>query len=215
MANKNERSYKTVKARWKETLPLAFGAAVLVAAALSWSQFIAPKAADQITQVSSGFTAGPQASAAAPLQEKILAWPVAGHPAYFENISTWAEQEELSLDIIAKNGSEILAPADGSIAAITKLEGGSHVIVMDHGDFLMTIFAMAKSKDIWKGKAVSRGDVIGTVFNEEDALYMEVRKGFSMVNPLDYLDAGDPAPKEQIANSVETTDALPLPKISN
>jgi murein DD-endopeptidase MepM/ murein hydrolase activator NlpD len=71
------------------------------------------------------------------------------------------------IDVAAKAGTEILAPADGIVTVATedfkKSPSSGTVVIIDHGTGLTTTYSHLASFEVEKGQEVSRGDVIATV----------------------------------------------------
>ena len=67
------------------------------------------------------------------------------------------------MDIAAPTGTEIQAPAEGTIREVGNYFFNGNTIFIDHGQGLMTIFCHLNRTDVVLGQTVSRGEVIGTV----------------------------------------------------
>ena len=96
------------------------------------------------------------------------------------------------MDFTAPTGTEVYATADGSISYVGKSRRGyGNKLVIDHGYGYETLYAhMNDFNNIWKGKEVRRGDVIGFVGNTglstAPHLHYEVHLNRKKVNPVNY-----------------------------
>ena len=70
----------------------------------------------------------------------------------------------LGMDIAAPEGTEIKASSDGiiSLAGFDYFYSG-HVVVIDHGHNLYTLYAHMKDISVKKGDSIKQGETIGTV----------------------------------------------------
>ena len=68
------------------------------------------------------------------------------------------------MDIAAKAGSEVKAPAAGTVAlAQPDLFYSGNVVIVDHGYGLHTIYAHLQKMNVKRGDTVKQGDIIGLV----------------------------------------------------
>ena len=95
------------------------------------------------------------------------------------------------IDIGAKSGSPITAPADGIVVFTGRKPGFGIKVQLDHGYGVETIFAHAKASTVHKGQNVRRGDIIAQVGNTGYStgphLHYEIRINGIPVDPLDYI----------------------------
>ena len=92
------------------------------------------------------------------------------------------------IDIAAAAGSPVKAAADGVVAAITKDQSGTPIIVVKHEGGLLTVYAGVDGVTVAQGTSVKRGQTIATVKAGNPAfLHFEVRQGLESVDPLPYL----------------------------
>jgi beta-lactamase regulating signal transducer with metallopeptidase domain len=80
------------------------------------------------------------------------------------NPFTEKEAHHNGIDVKGPAGSEIVAPAAGTVAvATTEYEGGAgygNVVVVDHGDGLKTLYAHLGDLKVEEGQSVAKGDVL-------------------------------------------------------
>ncbi len=92
------------------------------------------------------------------------------------------------IDIAAAAGSPVKAAADGVVAAITKDQSGTPIIVVKHEGGLLTVYAGVDGVTVAQGASVKRGQTIASVKAGSPAfLHFEVRQGLESVDPLPYL----------------------------
>lgn len=94
------------------------------------------------------------------------------------------------VDYAAKKGTPIYAASSGRIAVKEKKIGYGNVVVIDHPNGYSTLYAhMFKFKDdVYAGKSVLKGDVIGYVgstgYSTGNHLHFEIRKNGVYLDPL-------------------------------
>lgn len=123
-------------------------------------------------------------------------WPARGYislsfgPA--RNPFTGKEMFHNGIDIVARAGSPVTAPADGTVT-LAGLKGDfGNLIILDHGSGYITRYAHLQSIQVEKGDRVKRGDIIGKVGNSGKStgshLHYEVRLNDKPVNPINLIE---------------------------
>ncbi len=96
-----------------------------------------------------------------------------------------------ALDIAAKLGAPIQAPADGIVANVEKRPDMGLMIQVEHGRGIQTLYAHLFRAAVSKGQVVKRGDIIGYVGNSGRStgahLHYSVSLNGVYVNPRKYL----------------------------
>ncbi|NLA75376.1 MAG: M23 family metallopeptidase, partial [Deltaproteobacteria bacterium] len=96
-------------------------------------------------------------------------WPAKGwlSSKFGYRVSPFTNEKEFhsGLDIAAKNGSPIIAPADGVVSGIEKSYGYGNLLTVNHGYGLKTRYAHLSKILVKKGQAVKRGDIIANMGN--------------------------------------------------
>lgn len=124
-----------------------------------------------------------------------LLWPVEGkvvshfgrqkHP----NFDTFVNKK--GIEIQAKEGSPIHAVSSGKVVYADWLKGYGLVVIVDHTNGFYSLYAHASKILVAEGNSVTNGQVIGetgeTGVTEEGALYFELRKGTTPIDPLKWL----------------------------
>lgn len=124
-----------------------------------------------------------------------LAWPVQGtisstfgtrvHPIFKTKIT------HTGLDISAPKGTPVKAADTGEVLFTGWLSGYGHVVILDHGGNLTTVYAHLSNIECTEGVKVNRGGIIGRVGSTGVAtgnhLHFETRVNGDAVNPMRYL----------------------------
>lgn len=80
--------------------------------------------------------------------------------------------------------TDVNAPADGVIAAISPLSDGRYGVLIDHGEGLESVLASLKSVSVQTGDEILRGDKIGA---SADNLYFELRQNETPADPTERM----------------------------
>ena len=95
------------------------------------------------------------------------------------------------IDIGAKSGTPIIAPADGVVAYSGRRLGFGNFVQIDHGYGVETIYAHAKSLSVQKGETIARGDVLASIgstgYSTGPHVHYEVRVNGTPVDPLFFI----------------------------
>lgn len=95
------------------------------------------------------------------------------------------------LMIQARQGSDVLACASGQVVFSDWLRGFGNLIIVDHGDGYLSIYANNESLFKSVGDKVNRGETIASVGNtggeEKPGLYFELRRNGQPFDPLPWI----------------------------
>lgn len=96
------------------------------------------------------------------------------------------------VDIAAKRGAEVIAPADGIVTTTDELRTGyGKLLVIDHGSGYTTYYGELEAFRVKKGDKVKHGQVIGLVGSSgshgEPHLHYEVRFKDKPINPMSLI----------------------------
>ena len=96
------------------------------------------------------------------------------------------------INIKATKGSAVLAAENGLVAyAGNEVKGMGNLVIIQHSDGWMTVYAHMESMSVRRGHKVSVGQKIGTVGTsgkvDQPQLHFEIRKGTRAYNPINYL----------------------------
>jgi len=133
-------------------------------------------------------------------RESILAstpslWPVKGwvtsHFGYRQSPYGSNREFHKGIDIAAKAGNPIIAPADGIVAENVNRADLGNYVVLKHKNGITTGYAHMLRSAVYKGKNVKKGEVIGYVGNSGRStgshLHYCVMLNGVQVNPRNYL----------------------------
>lgn len=135
--------------------------------------------------------------------DRVLRWPVTpllGLSATFED-SAYEQRfgfPHHAIDIPVDQGSEIKAPAEGTVLNISMNGLGYSSIVLEHEGGLQTVYGHITDATVHVGEAVQLGEVIGHTGGEPGTLgagltttgphlHFAVRKDGALVDPMKYL----------------------------
>ncbi|MBZ0274363.1 M23 family metallopeptidase, partial [bacterium] len=96
------------------------------------------------------------------------------------------------IDIAGAAGQSVVAAADGQvIVADDRLKGYGKMIVIQHANKYVTIYAHNRVNYVQKGQKVAQGERIAEVGDsgraERPLLHFEIRKGIKALDPLKLL----------------------------
>ncbi len=118
-------------------------------------------------------------------------WPVQGKVISFYGMKSKGVISK-GINILTKEGSAVKAVKDGKVSFVDeKVKGKGKVVIIDHLDGCMTLYAHNSRVLVSPGEAVKQGQVIARVGEtgraDRPQLYFEIRKGRSAKNPFYYL----------------------------
>ena len=133
----------------------------------------------------------PAVAGAPPLRVGGLGWPVAGNLlASFGGRLPDGRRSDGVL-IAAPAGTAIKAVADGTVVFADWMTGYGNILIVDHGNGYMSLYAHADGLLKDPGTPVRRGDPVATVGTsggqDVAALYFELRRNGTPVNPAGWL----------------------------
>ncbi len=122
-------------------------------------------------------------------------WPTKGWVSsrfgYRTSPFTGKKEFHRGLDISARHGTPIVAPADGMVASAGKDYGYGNVLTVQHGYGLKTRYAHLSKILVRKGESIRRGQEIALMGNTGRTtgthLHYEVHLNGVAVNPINYI----------------------------
>lgn len=118
-----------------------------------------------------------------------LSWPVRGIVTSGYGMR-WGRLHA-GIDIAAPEGTPVAAAADGKVIFTGWAGGYGNLVLIAHGDGIVTAYAHLASIAVGQGAGVARGSVIGTVGSTGHStgphLHFEVRVDGTPVDPIAYL----------------------------
>ncbi|MGM0914835.1 MAG: murein hydrolase activator EnvC family protein [Pseudomonadota bacterium] len=118
-----------------------------------------------------------------------LPWPIQGGIA--SRFGAGDAVHRNGILILATEGSPVRAVHAGRVVFADWLRGFGNLLIIDHGDGVMTLHAHLQHFTAQVGRPVSRGEVIGAVGmsggQQRPALYFEVRRGGDPIDPQSWI----------------------------
>lgn len=112
--------------------------------------------------------------------------PVPGRFVVLKKFSSNANKPFRGLLIKTGPNSKIVASSEGMVVAVEKLEGYENMIVLEHPNNYLTIYANLGEVLVKEGDKVLQGMELGTTLNEKN-LYFQVNRGERSLDPTDYI----------------------------
>lgn len=154
---------------------------------------------EPVTQIASRGTKVPVYSASADVNPNVKGSGVLGRPLASINPSrngglygaSRGGRRHVGVDLRSSKGTPIYAADGGTVTKVSSTGSYGKLIVVNHGNGLVTKYAHCDSIGVSAGQTVSKGQQIGTVGSTGNAtgniLHFEVLVNGSNVNPLNYL----------------------------
>ncbi|WP_083632722.1 murein hydrolase activator EnvC family protein [Chromohalobacter japonicus] len=118
-----------------------------------------------------------------------LPWPVQG-----DMLATYGNGDGVDRNgmlIGAEAGTPVSAVHAGRVVFANWMRGFGNLLIVDHGDNVMTLYAHLQRFDVEVGAQVARGDTLAAVGDsggrDSPALYFEVRKNGDPIDPSDWI----------------------------
>ncbi|MBI5509217.1 MAG: M23 family metallopeptidase [Deltaproteobacteria bacterium] len=115
-----------------------------------------------------------------------LAWPAQGQ--ITSRFGQRGSRTHDGIDIGAAKGAPVRAAAGGDVIYAAKQGGYGNLVLVRHGQGLVTVYAHLDRMTVRRGQRLSLGTIIGSVGETGHAsgphLHFEVRRGVSPENPL-------------------------------
>jgi len=121
-----------------------------------------------------------------------LPWPVQG-----SMLSSYGSGDGVNRNGIligAPSGTAIKAVHAGRVVFANWMRGFGNLLILDHGDGILTLYAHLQQIDVDPGQQVANGQTVGAVGNtggqSRPALYFEVRQNGNPINPGNWIGKG-------------------------
>lgn len=117
-------------------------------------------------------------------------WPVAeeNYISSLYGYRRWDRSNHKGLDIAAKRGTDIYAAAAGKVIHAGTYSTYGKLVIIDHGDDILTYYAHQSKIYVSKGDYVQKGDVIGAIGMTGSAsgnhLHFELRVDDDRIDPM-------------------------------
>ncbi|PZX46672.1 murein DD-endopeptidase MepM/ murein hydrolase activator NlpD [Roseinatronobacter thiooxidans] len=97
-------------------------------------------------------------------------------------------RNEHGIGIAASSGTAVRAAAAGRVAAITEDTNKVPVVVIQHDNGLLSVYAQLENLTVARGATVTQGQTIGRVrAGDPSFLHFEIRDGMNSVDPMRHL----------------------------
>lgn len=127
----------------------------------------------------------------APVRVGGLGWPLAGNLVAGYGAAMPDGRRSSGILIGAPAGTTVQAVADGTVVFSEWMTGYGMIVIIDHGNDHMSLYAHNDALLRQAGDRVSRGDAVATVGNSggqgQPALYFELRRGGKPIDPSTWL----------------------------
>jgi murein DD-endopeptidase MepM/ murein hydrolase activator NlpD len=131
--------------------------------------------------------------------EGILAWPLRG--VLYAKFGRKGNDPHDGIDLSAPAGAPVKTAAPGSVLYAGEQKGYGLIVIVEHENALITLYAHNRDLRVKTGQKVREGQVVATVGDSGRTsgphLHFEVRKDGQPVDPLDYLGPVPPPAKEE------------------
>jgi lipoprotein NlpD len=121
----------------------------------------------------------------------LLQWPLRG--VLYGRFGKKGREPHDGIDLAAPEGTPVRTAREGRILFAGEQKGYGNIVIVDHGDNLMTLYAHNRDLRVRTGQKVRDGQVVATVGQSGKTsgphLHFEVRREGLPVDPLDYLGA--------------------------
>ncbi|MCC5884584.1 MAG: peptidoglycan DD-metalloendopeptidase family protein [Halomonas sp.] len=118
-----------------------------------------------------------------------LPWPVQGNVTSSYRRGDGVHYNGILIE--AREGTTVNAVHAGRVVFADWMRGFGNLLIIDHGDNVMTLYAHLQRFNAEVGQAISRGDSLGTVGNSgghtSPALYFEVRRNGDPIDPQAWI----------------------------
>ncbi|MGR2738612.1 murein hydrolase activator EnvC family protein [Billgrantia sp. Q4P2] len=118
-----------------------------------------------------------------------LPWPVQGNVTSHYRRGDGVHYNGILIE--AREGTPVAAVHAGRVVFADWMRGFGNLLIIDHGDNVMTLYAHLQRFSAEVGQAVTRGDVLGTVGtsggHSTPALYFEVRRNGDPIDPQAWI----------------------------
>ena len=131
----------------------------------------------------------PEAMPRAPPANPTLRWPLQG--VLYSRFGVRQGQRHDGIDIAAPEGTPVVAAAEGTVVYAGRQAGYGAIVILRHGNGLVTLYAHNSAILVKEGDRVAAGTSIARVGQSGRTsgphLHFEVREGTRPRNPLFYL----------------------------
>ncbi|MRI89980.1 M23 family metallopeptidase [Aggregicoccus sp. 17bor-14] len=121
----------------------------------------------------------------------LLEWPLRG--VLYGRFGKKGREPHDGIDLAAPEGTPVRTARPGHVLYAGEQKGYGNIVIVDHGDSLVTLYAHNQDLRVKTGQQVRGGQVVATVGQSGKTsgphLHFEVRRDGLPVDPLDFLGA--------------------------
>ena len=138
---------------------------------------------------SAGVTSAPTAtpSARSRLAPVDLQLPVAGRTVTGFGSVTPSGVRSQGVTIVPRGGAQVIAPAAGRVAFAGPYRGFGRIVILEHGGGWTSLVTGLARSDVDVGEELVAGAPLGIAGVEDPEVTLELRRGQTAVNPLDFI----------------------------
>ncbi len=133
--------------------------------------------------------AGPRQALVMPTEPGILDWPLRG--VLYARFGAKGKERHDGIDLAAPAGTPVVVARAGTVLYAGEQKGYGLIVIVDHGDDLITLYAHNRDLRVKTGQKVRDGQVVATVGQTGRTsgpyLHFEVRRKGLPVDPLQFL----------------------------
>lgn len=122
----------------------------------------------------------------------VLSWPVKGTVVSHFGVKDGVARN--GIEIQAEDGATVRAAADGKVGYAGSITGLGKVLLIEHPDRFVTVYAHLKDLAVQGGSVIKKGEPVGTLGGTGPGnlgrLYFEVRSRSKPVDPIPLLETG-------------------------
>ena len=124
-----------------------------------------------------------------PTEPGILDWPLRG--VLYARFGAKGKERHDGIDLAAPAGTPVVVARAGTVLYAGEQKGYGLIVIVDHGDDLITLYAHNRDLRVKTGQKVRDGQVVATVGQTGRTsgpyLHFEVRRKGLPVDPLQFL----------------------------
>lgn len=98
------------------------------------------------------------------------------------------ETQEPKVQFMTGMGSSMVATAEGEVTAVSPLESGGYMVVIDHGNGFMTLYSGSGTIMVKEGDVVSEGSVLLSITVDDTVLSYQIMRNGEYIDPWECME---------------------------